>query len=58
MRSNISKNQNKARKNDLVQKMDRVSRHLGSLCCLKARLRLLCDKFSTAQQPGPRFKKA
>ena len=29
---------------------------LCNLRCLKARLRLLCNKLSTAQQPEPRFK--
>ena len=29
---------------------------LCNLCCLKARLRLLCNKLSTEQQPEPRFK--
>ena len=29
---------------------------LCNLRCLKARLRLLCSKLSTAQQPEPRFK--
>ena len=28
---------------------------LCNLCCLKTRLRLLCNKSSTAQQPEPRF---
>ena len=29
---------------------------LCNLCCLKARMRLLCNKLLTAQQPEPRFK--
>ena len=31
---------------------------LCNLCCLKTRLRLLCNKSSTAQQPEPRFETA
>ena len=31
---------------------------LCNLCCLKTRLRLLCNKSSTAQKPEPRFKTA